>query len=248
MKHHRKLLFLIVLLLSSMSGWAQVNSEVLIQTRELEPFDKVVASNGINVKLYDNQLEEAEITVKGVPLENIITEVIGTTLKVKMKVSVKNKDVSVVVKVSYKNLMEVEAVTGAVIETGRPLTAKELMFKATTGGVIKAEIEAEKVKASASAGSDVQLFGKAGELDASSVLGGSIKAFKLKSKVVKAKASGGSVVEVYAMEEADLSAKFGATLRMKGTPSEIKKSSSTGGEIEIVNTSEYGKDLIRDDK
>ncbi len=227
----------------------QVNAQEspLTQVRELEPFERVVAANGINVKLFDNQLEEAEIKVSGVPLENIITEVEGKTLKVRMKVSVKNSDVSVMVNVSYKQLSSLQAITGARIESGRELIAESLSLSASTGGVINAEVEAKEVDASAKAGSEIQLFGKTDKLIAEGVLGGNIKAYKLIAKSVKANSSGGSVVEVYAMEDADLKASLGAEVRVKGSPYEVKERATTGAVIKILNKPEHGKDLIRDE-
>lgn len=242
---------LVLILISMITGIsslkAQDSTDPIKQVRELEPFERIVAANGVNVKLFDNQLEEAEIHVSGIPLENVITEVEGRTLKVRLKVSVKNTDATILVKVSYKQLTSLSATTGARIESGRKLTSDIIKMSVSAGGVINAELDAKEVDVSAKAGSEIQLFGKTDKLKASAALGGFVKAYKLIAKSVTASSSGGSYVEVFAMEEANLKASLGGDVKVKGSPYEVKEKANTGGVIKILNKPEHGKDLIRDE-
>lgn len=219
----------------------------LEETRKLEPFNRVIAAHGINVKLVYNDLEEAQVKVKGAGLEDVVTEVEDMTLKVRMKAKLL-QDVTVMVRVSYKQLKYIEANTGAYIETVRALWGEYVKMYAITGGVIKAETETDKVDAVTSGASTIEIYGKTKQLEASANLGGKINAFELETGNVTAKSNSGSTVEVFTNDTIRAKASIGGIINIKGNPSEEDLKSSLGGEIKKIDTKPvYGKDLIRDE-
>jgi hypothetical protein len=223
-----------------------VGENFLEETRKLDPFNKVIAAHGINVKLVYNDLEEAYVKVKGAGLEEVITEVEDMTLKVRMKARF-NQDVTVMVELSYKQLSRIEANTGAYIETVRPLWGESMYVYSVTGGVIKAESEVEKVVAVTSGVSEIELYGKAQQLDATANLGAKIKAFGLKADEVIAHAKSGSDIQILALEKADIKSSLGSVVQLKGDPDDKQFKTSLGGEIkELGLKPEHGLDLIRD--
>jgi hypothetical protein len=236
-------IFLIFLMPLSIFGQAEVR-----EVRALEPFDKVVAAHGINVKLIYNDFEEATVRVKGASLDEVITEVNNMTLKVRMKATLRS-DITVLVEVSYKQIKSVETNTGATVVTERPLWGEKLKLYAITGGKINAEIDAESVEAIASGASEIEIYGKAQSLLARGNLGADIDAFDLEVKKVEASSKGGAMVKVFASEEADLQASVGGEIQLKGRPFEKSFKNTLGGTIKEMDIKpEHGKDLIRDVK
>lgn len=222
--------------------------DILEETRKLEPFNRIIAAHGINVKLVYNDLEEAHIKVKGAGLEEVITQVEDMTLKVRMKAKLL-QDITVMVDVSYKQIKYLEANTGAYIETERPLWGEYVKLYTITGGVIKAETETDKVNAVSSGASKIEIFGKTSKLEASANLGAEIKAFELKTPNASAKSNSGSTVEVFASDSIYAKASVGGIVKIKGNPQEKEFKSTLGGDIkEIESNPVYGRDLIRDEE
>jgi hypothetical protein len=221
--------------------------DILEETRNLDPFNRVIAAHGINVKLIYNDLEEAHVKVKGAALEDVITEVEDMTLKVRMKAKLL-QDVTVMVEVSYKQVKYVEANTGAYIETVRPLWGEKVKLYTITGGVIKAESEADDVVAVTSGASTIEVYGKTKHFDAAANLGGKIDAFELKTGNVKVKSNSGSTINVFSSDTIEARASVGGMVNIKGDPSEKDFKSSLGGEIKVIKSNPaFGKDLIRDE-
>ncbi|MFB6343380.1 head GIN domain-containing protein [Saccharicrinis sp. FJH62] len=241
MKSFLSLLFLIFFV-------SAVNAqETLEETRNLDPFNRVIAAHGINVKLIYDDMEQAHVKVKGAALEDVITEVEDMTLKVRMKAKLL-QDVTVMVEVSYKQVKYVEANTGAYIETVRPLWGEKVKLYTITGGVIKAESEADEVVAVTSGASTIEVYGKARKFDASANLGGKIDAFELKTGNVMVKSNSGSTVNVFSSDSIEAKASVGSTINVKGDPTEKNFKTSLGGEIkEIKPNPAFGKDLIKDE-
>ena len=239
----KNLLIILMLFLSALSNAQEIKEE----TRNLSPFNQVIAAHGINVKVIYNDLEEAYIKVKGVGLEDVLTEVEDMILKVRLKATIK-KDITVMVEVSYKQLKRLEANTGAYIETERPLWGEYVKLYAITGGVIKAESEVDEVDAVTSGVSTIEIYGRAKKLDAVANLGGKISAFELRCEDVSANSKSGSTIEVYANSQANLKATLGGFLYYRGTPEELTTKATLGGEIKDANKKpHYGRDLIRDE-
>ncbi|MFB6320394.1 head GIN domain-containing protein [Saccharicrinis sp. FJH54] len=242
----KKLLSLLFLMTIVSGLSAQVDS-IREETRNLDPFNRVIAAHGINVKLIYNDLEEAHVKVKGAPLEDVITEVEDMTLKVRMKAKLL-QDVTVMVDVSYKQVKYIEANTGAYIETVRPLWGEKVKLYAITGGVIKAESTVSEVEAVTSGASTIEIYGKAKQFDANANLGGKVDAFALKTGNVKVKSNSGSTINVYSSDSIQAKASVGGIINIKGDPSEKDFKTSLGGEIkEIKPNPAFGKDLIKDE-
>ena len=240
-----RLLWIFLLLLAPVAMFGQAE---LREVRALEPFDKVVAAHGINVKLIYNDFEEATVRVKGASLDEVITEVNNMTLKVRMKATLRS-NITVLVEVSYKQIKSVEANTGATVITERPLWGETLKLYAITGGKINAEVEAESVEAVSSGASEIEIYGKAKSVQARGNLGAKIDAFDVEAKKVEATSKGGATVMVFASDEADLQASVGGEIQLKGRPFEKKIKSTMGGTVKEMDVKpEHGKDLIRDEK
>lgn len=216
------------------------------EIRELEPFNKIIAAQGINVILIEEDKEQALIRIENAAPSDVVTFVKGTTLKVRMKAKLQ-KDVSVIVEVSYKKLIEIEANTGATVETRHQVFGDKLSLIANTAGKIMAKAEVTKLNITSGQGSQVYADGVCDKLDCSVNTGGTIYANKLKAKNVDASVLGGGRCEVRVSKSISASATAGGKIIYYGNPEHEKIRTTLGGVIEQKSYNKpYGEDLIRD--
>ena len=128
------------------------SQKVAEETRELSPFSKIDVSRGVNVVLSHDGVEEAMIRIINAPADDVVTEVKGSTLNIRMKLKPK-KGVSVTVYVSYDKLNEISVSSGGTLEAKQEVSARDLEIKATTGSEITLSVETENLIASSGQGS-----------------------------------------------------------------------------------------------
>lgn len=216
------------------------------EERKLGPFNKIIAAQGINVILIEEDKEQAVIKIQNASPSDVVTIIKGTTLKVRMKAKLQ-KGVSVIVEVSYKNLIEIEANTGATIETKHQVFGDKLTLTATTAGKIMAKAEVTKLKITSGQGSQVFADGKCDKLDCAVNTGGMINANKLTAKTANARVLGGGRCEVRVIKNITASATAGGRIIYYGNPEHEKIKTTLGGVIEKKSYNKpYGEDLIRD--
>lgn len=236
----RLLAFFLFICSASISLTAQ---EELSETRSLDTFETITATNGINILLRKGSDEKAEVRIANGLLSDVITEVSNGTLKVKMRPQI-NKELSVLVVVYYKTLNEITMTKGASLETKTVLLTNRLKMSAKTGGSIKAEIECNDVQINASGGADVALYGWAKRFEASSNTKAKILAKTLNADRALVKAATGAEIWVKPKEYLEAVANTGGTIFYVSTPKKKTIKESSGGEVRN-KTVKIGNDLIR---
>jgi hypothetical protein len=216
----------------------------LKETRSLDPFYKIVATNGVNVLLREGNEEKAEIRVSNGLLSDVITTVSKGALKVKMKPRI-NKDLSVVVIITFQSLELIDAKSGSNIETKDVILQDKISIKATSGGRIKAELEGNEITVSAGQGADITLYGWAKRLDVSANTKGKIKAQEMKSEKVFAKANTGGEITVAPNEYLEAVATTAGVIKYTRKPKKQTVKASSGGEVKEA-IKRHGDDLIKD--
>ncbi len=226
----RFITFSIITLFLAAGTFAQEkNQEKHKQIRKVGSFDKVKASKGINVTLIEGTKEQAEVTiVNGTPAD-VITELKNKRLTVKMKTKI-YKDVAVQVYVTYVTIREIEAGSGATIDSENTITADKLLIRGGTDSEIVLDIDANALEASVSAGR-IELEGKAKSQVVKANTGGKYLSYDLTSDETIAKANTGGRVEVTVTKSIKATASNGGTVNYKGEPSKIDKKTSLGGKV-----------------
>ena len=234
--------FLIVL--TSLLAVMSINAEKLTGTRSLDHFSKITATNGANLLLRKSTEEKVEVIIENGLLSDVSTVVSKGNLKVKVKAQI-NKELSVLVIVYYIDLRSISASNGAAIETKDVLLTEMLDISTSTGGEIKAEIECTDIKASATGGGEVTLYGWCERLEAKSNTKAMLDAKKLKADRVLAKAATGGEIWVYPKDYLEAVVNTAGKIYYTNTPTKINEKISSGGEIikEIVT---IGHDLVKD--
>ena len=237
-------LLTIVLLL--VSYFAQ--AEELSETRLLEPFNEIVATNGVNITLRKGSSNKADIKVSNALLSDLITEVNDNKLKIKLRPQI-NKDLTVMVTITYQQLKTISATKGASIQTRTVILTDNLSLTSNTGGSIKAEVECKNISVSANGGGKVTLYGWTERLDSKASTKANINTQKLNAERVLAKSTGGSEIWVNPKEYLEAICNTGGTIYYTSHPQKINQRVSSGGELTSkVKEQQIGYDLIRDEE
>lgn len=210
-------------------------SENSRQTRTVSAFHGISVSTGIDLYLFQKDIQEVTVEADEQDMEDLITKVEGGILKIYMKnqswfrMNWNNKPRKVYV--SFKTLDKLEASSGSDVASQSVLVIEKLDLDASSGSDIKLELNAAEVSAESSSGSDISLKGKANTLQVNASSGSDIDASGLHTKTCNAHASSGSDIRVYVTEQLDAHASSGGEISYSGNPAHKDINESSGGDV-----------------
>jgi hypothetical protein len=226
----KNLVIITLLIASGTSIWAQES-----QTRNIGSFSGVKVAEGVDVYLKKGDKESVRVEATGISLDNVITEISGTYLKVHMKNGNYRGNVDVKVYVTYVKVDKLSASSAGNIFSETTIKTGDLEASASSAGSIEVVIEAESVTASASSAGEVELKGKAKSLLAEASSAGGIDAYDLEAESVKAEASSAGQLKVNVTNSLVAHASSGGNVRYRGNPSKSIPDSSSGGSVKKSN-------------
>lgn len=226
----KNLVIISFLIASGTSIWAQSS-----QVRNVGAFTGVKVAEGVDVYLKKGDKESVKVEVTGTELENVITEVSGSYLKVHMKDGhyVNNTDVKVYV--TYVRIERLSASSAGNIFSEGPIKTGTLEASASSAGSIEVQLEAGTVTASASSAGELELKGKAQTLMAEASSAGEVDAYDLETETVNAQAASAGSVKVNVTSSLNAHASSGGNVRYRGNPSKSMTDSSSGGSVKKAN-------------
>lgn len=237
-----RLLAFILIITTGVSLSAQ--SDELTETRLLNSFSKLTATNGINILLRKSSEEKAEIRISNGLLSDVITDVSNGQLRVKMRPQI-NKDISVLVVVFYKSLNEITVTKGASLETKTVILTDNFEFNVNMGSSIKAEIECKDVKVRAGSGATISLYGWSKRFEVKAQTKAQIFTETLNCDNAFIKVATGAEAWVKPKLYMEAIANSGGTIFYTSMPEKMAKKTATGGEVRN-KVKKTGDDLIRD--
>lgn len=210
------------------------------EIRNLKPFDQIEVSRGVEVVLTQTNEHNALIISEYYDMEEVITEVNGTTLKISMA---KNNtgDVNVEIRLSFTKLRRINVKGNSIVRATHALDLDNIAIKGNTGGLVQLNLNSDIVRLSAGEGSVIRLKGKCNHLDAKCATGSTIYANKLIATDVFAKAGISSKLYVAAEKSIDAKASSGGLIAVSGNPPNLTSSTTLGGKVEM-------SDVIEDNK
>lgn len=210
----------------------ELDETIVIETRELEDFDKVIVSRGINVTFTEGIMTKAEIHIQNTTPDNVIINQKGMTLTIRMRAkSYKDVSVNVFLTPGVNTIREINTGTGGSVFTDILLKGDHLKLEAGGDGSMKLDVEMNKIEATTSS-SLIELTGTAKYLEVDVSAGGKFKGAQLETIEVNASANLGSTVQVWATEKLVGKAATGAKIEYAGDPAKVEVRSSLGGKVE----------------
>ena len=199
------------------------------EVRKPGPFTELKVYGRFDVVLVQGAEESVSIESEETNIQNVLTEVEEGKLKVRMKTNY-FKDTEVKVIVTFKQLNELEASAGAIIDAGT-VEAKKFSFEVNSGSEVKAEVIADSLTTEVTQGASLTLAGNVKHHDLQVSTGGQLTAFLLNTAVTKARVNMGGYAKITVKEKLDAAVNMGGNVSYKGAPKEVKQGTNMGGSI-----------------
>jgi hypothetical protein len=223
MKKSVMLLFLLVLVVQA---WAQET-----QQRSVGSFSGIKVAEGIDVYLKKGDKESVRVEVTGTKIENIVTEVSGSYLKVHMASGNIRGRVDAKVYVTYVKIDKLSASSAGYIFTDEVIKSDDLEVQTSSAGNIEIKVDAGNLEVSASSAGQVEISGKAKSLTIDASSAGQIDAYDLQSDRVEAEASSAGSIKLNVVSSLNASASSGGSIRYRGNPGKSITNASSGGSV-----------------
>jgi hypothetical protein len=209
------------------------------QKRQLNNFEAVSSSGGIDVVLTQGATTSVVVEAAPEAQEHIVTEVKGNALNIgwerdySWRSLLSNKRKATVY-ITCPRLSGLSLSGGSDAKGESTFSADNFKISASGGSDVKLDLTAKTLSVQASGGSDVVLTGRA-ERQKIDVSGGSdYNGFALQSTTATVSASGGSDVKAWVEGEITSSTSGGSDVRYKGGARIASSSSSGGGSVRRV--------------
>ncbi|MBN2745051.1 MAG: DUF2807 domain-containing protein [Marinilabiliaceae bacterium] len=224
------ILLLMGMMMMPLMAQQPANPNAKVDTRTMGPYDKVKAGKGINVTLVESNKEEIVIHILNAEPEDVITQLEGKTLVLKMKTMMKT-GVAVTAYVHYKKITELHAGGGASIDADGTVTADKLTLSVGADASIELDVDVKKLEASLTAGR-IQLIGEAQAQHVVANTAARYNADGLTSQEAFVKVNTGAQATVNVSERISATAGGGGRIYYMGNPAKVEKTESFGGKVE----------------
>jgi hypothetical protein len=161
---------LIAALLTISATACAVNPFATTESRETEPFTKIVVGGLVNVEVKQGEQEGIEISAFGIAMHDIVTSVDGDTLTLLTKGNHSGESISI--EVTYKNLQAVKTSGAATIKTDGPIIAEMFRVEIFDSGDANLELDVVDLTIEMQDNGNLSLSGRAAAQNIKSYGGG----------------------------------------------------------------------------
>jgi len=204
------------------------------ETRDLASFSRLSVGEAIKVYLKEGSTESAKIEVKGIDLDEVLTETSGSKLRIHLEQG-NHRNVDVKIWLTYVDLEEIDISSAASVQTESVLKADNLEVEASSAGDGKLEVDVNELRVEVSSAADLVISGRADTQDVSVSSSGNYYAYDLKCEESEVSASSAGSAKVTASKKIDASASSAGSIRYRGNPEKVYVSSSSGGSARKSN-------------
>ncbi len=227
------ILAVIMVLLSScwfMGPSVKGNGKVTEETRQVQEFDQIEVSRGMNVYITQGSPAKVVVIADSNLHEVIETKVEGGVLKVYVNENIRTAEEKKVM-VTVEKLTEVKATSGSNVYSQNQFMSENLELSATSGANLNMEVNAKYLKADCSSGANIHLSGLAKDAELEGSSGANLKGQELKADNCKMRASSGANVFASVTGRLEAKASSGGNIVYYGEPTSTEIDSSSGGNI-----------------
>lgn len=206
------------------------------ETRDVGSFSGISSAEGVAVYLKKGDKESVRVEVTGTKLENVITEVSGSYLKVHMRDGNFRGHIDAKVYVTFVKIDKLSASSaGSIYSEGTIEASGNMDVSASSAGNVEVSVNAGTIKVNSSSAGEVELKGKVKSLNVDASSAGEIDAYDLQAQKVDAEASSAGSIKINVTEELDAHASSGGSVRYRGNPNKSITDSSSGGSVKKSN-------------
>ena len=206
------------------------------ETRTTGQFLDIDIQGPFKVKLIKGDVGKLKIDSEAIPLDEIITDVRGKQLVVKLKSRVYLKEKYydadyIQLEISYDKIEEIEVSMGCQLAMSDAITQDYLRVESTMGAELELDIKVEELISKVSMGGIVNARGTAEYAEIVASMGGEFHGTDLQSEKTDVRSGMGGYVSIYSSERLKGSASMGGVIRYTGDPDRKNTSTVLGGEI-----------------
>jgi hypothetical protein len=211
--------------------WAQQS-----ETRALNSFKGIKVSQAIDAYLKKGDKESVRVEVTGGSTSDVITDVEGSSLRIKMR---DNRSfwskVNVKVYVTYVNLDKISASSASSVFSEGVIKTDHIDIAASSAANIEVSIEANSAMVDTSSAGEVVLEGKSTKFEVEASSAGDVDAYKFDCETVVARVSSGGEAKLSVSKDLEAHASSGGDIRYRGNPGRTNTNSSSGGSVKKSN-------------
>ncbi len=200
-------------------------------TREPGNFTRLEVTGKIRVEIYQSENPYVEILAEGTSPENILTEIKGEALSIRLKTNTE-KEATIKILVYYSTLKSLKIGAQGLITSPETITGKSLSLEAITGGKMELKLAMEHLDALVKQGAILVLRGEVEKQVINVNTGSTYSAYELEAQDTDVKALSGGKAKVRAGRTLDATANLGGYVGYKGNPESSFIKENLGGEIE----------------
>lgn len=206
------------------------------ETRSLGSFDGISVSQSIDAELIKGNTNEATITVRNVDLDEVITEVEGGVLKLKMakkwNMNWGGKKKKVQIVLTYADYPSyISASSSADVISRDKIITESLEVNASSSADIILEVEVGQLESKVSSSADIEISGSAEEAYVRVSSSADFLGKRLSTKVADLSASSSGDIELRVSDELSAKASSSGDISYYGNPDVKKSKKSSSGDI-----------------
>lgn len=198
----------------------------------VDPFTSVSITGNFKITMIAGDEERVKISNndENITDDKILISVSGGTLEIKIKGDT-YKERNMEVTIFYKKVFEIDAKRGARVTVSSLLKGDVITFNCSTGGQVKAEIEAGTAKLKISNDGLINVTGTATIAEMEVSTGGQLSASQLITETASAKVTAGGNISLNATKKLTANVMSGGTITYRGNPATVEESVKLGGSI-----------------
>ena len=206
------------------------------ETRSLNSFRGIKVSQAIDAYLKKGDKESARVEITGGTTSDVITEVEGSSLRIKMRDNRNSwNKVNVKVYVTYVTLEKISASSASSVFSDGVIKTDHIDIATSSAANVEVSLDANSVMVDTSSAGEVVLEGKSPKLEVEASSAGDVDAYKLECETVVAKVSSGGEAKLSVSKDLEAQASSGGDIRYRGNPSRTNTHSSSGGSVKKAN-------------
>lgn len=199
--------------------------------RQLSTFDKVEVAGDVQLELTQCGKEDVTIVAREVSADEVITEISGRTLKIKLNPYKFSSKGEAKVYLNFNKLREIGVEAGAEANIRTRLKADYFKAEVSGGGSLGCDVDVNSLELRATQAAKLTVSGRAASLEAVANTGGEIKARELQCEDAVVKAHTGASIAISVSKSIEATAGTGGSVYYKGDPAKESTTNVMGGTI-----------------
>ena len=230
MKFIKNLHFSLLLCLIASVALAQ-NKE----TRQLSSFSKIDVGQAIKVYVEKGAKESCTIETEGIETSEVLTNVSGRSLKIRLDHDRRRKNIDVVVYLTYKEINGFAISSAAQVYSKGTIKTDDMEIDISSAGSGELDVNVEELEIEISSAGNLEIAGNARYQDINISSAGSLKAYDLACEEVSASVSSAGSARIQATSRINAKANSGGKIKYKGQPDKTYVSANSGGSITRID-------------